>query len=149
MTPAYQDKNAPYALIEEIADLIGQDAADRLMLSFPGVTLYVPQKAVEDHAITRALGAEAAAKLSEFYGSNRLAIPTGKQRAHMANAGELARRAQAMKQEGVKIPDIATELGVTERRIYQIFARSKPDPRQGDIFLGWHDGMEPTADNDE
>jgi len=149
VTPALQDKSQPYELMAEIAELFGQDVADKLMLNFPGVTLYVPETLKDGHRILDALGREDGEAFCAHYSSSRLAIPTGKQRAAAANAKEMTARARELEASGMSKPDIAMHLGVSERRVYQLLAGTKADPRQGDIFLGWVEGMAPPpADND-
>ena len=83
-----------------------------LFVRFAGTRLYVPARVKGDHAITRAIGWEAALSLSESYGGTTIRIPLGR---------EL--RAKHYRSQGASNARIAAYLGLTEGGVRNLFKR--------------------------
>lgn len=122
--------NAPFAstgsrVLDDVAEVIGIDAATALARRFGGQRIYVPRDMGEHHPIAVAVGLDAARLLAEFYQTTELFIPIRAR--HVSLVHELARldppptRAQ-----------IADRVGITERQVYRLLAND--DQRQGDLF---------------
>lgn len=70
--------------MREMADWIGARATLQLIAAFGGTELYVPMTMPPDHPVVEVIGLDAARKLSEIYGRERLDLPAG--RAALASA---------------------------------------------------------------
>lgn len=107
---------------------------------FGGTEIYIPETLSEGHEL-RVLGAELAARLCDAFGGERLNVPKGLLTPHAkrAHAIEMANR-------GIRMPDIARAVNLTERQVYKLLAgelkprgrRRQVDPRQVDM-LDWLD----------
>jgi hypothetical protein len=122
--------NAPRALnsviFDQIAGVIGSEAAHALCARFGGTELYVPKTMTAGHRIARAIGFESATILSKHFTGEELVIP--KQPRRRARVLELYRRG------GMTRAQIALATDFTERHVNSIIAKSRDD-RQGDLFV--------------
>lgn len=107
-----------------IAVAVGEDLAQLLTDKFPGVQIYVPLVASENHWLRVAIGDDAIARLIAFYGGSRVNVPM-RQGRH--NRVRELRRAGALTRA-----QIAIETGYSERHVYRIL--SERDDRQIDMF---------------
>jgi hypothetical protein len=112
-------------ILDEIAEVIGEEAALRLARAFGGIELYVPAKVGHNHPITVAIGAEAAATLVEHYHGTEISIARTGERHHrvraLASTGRLTKKA------------IARETGYTERWVYKLLSDDE-EGEQPDLF---------------
>ena len=58
-----------------IVEIIGEEAAAKLIANFGGTRLYVPHSPCADDALARAVGTGAAMKLAEMFGGERVELP--------------------------------------------------------------------------
>lgn len=111
----------------ELATLIGEEALVRLAEAFGGTRLYVPTRIPARHAIARAVGLEAARQLSSRLAPDTIAVPLARdlRARHYAAAG----RTNA---------EVARTLGMTERGVERLLARTgaKPSTNQLTLFDG-------------
>lgn len=160
---AQQRKRRP--LLDQFAEVIGEDAAVKISAHFGGRQLYVPRKPPSTTSpLVEAIGEIAAHKLAKRFGGLSYAIPL--------TAGKRARIEQLLG-EGATVREVADELGCTERYVYKVQAelhegdasrprrkrrkrqRRPPPPSkrearraaeararaaQGDLFRGWTGG---------
>jgi DNA-binding NarL/FixJ family response regulator len=108
------------ALRADIAELIGDEAVQRLMAAFAGRSIYVPRTAGDSHPITAAIGTAAAAIFCEHY-----------HRTEVEFAAAMCRRQRILdlKALGRSNGAIATELLVSERHVRDVLAEAR-DTRQ-------------------
>ena len=104
-----------------LAEIVGTPAALKLAACWGGLTLYVPDQASPDHAITRTVGLDAFVELVRVYGGQSLWIPT-------ASFVSDARQARVcyLLELGVAVSRIAWLLGLTPERVKQIAGQRQP-----------------------
>lgn len=103
-----------------IVELIGEEAAAKLIANFGGTRLYVPHSPCANDALARAVGTGAAMKLAEMFGGERMELPKPP-----------PRRTQilALRAAGRSVEQIARALSCTRRRVFQVLA----DARRGEL----------------
>lgn len=112
-------------LFQEIAELIGEAAAQKLCAQLGGIQLYVPKQIGHNHPIAAAIGMGNAAKMAERFGGEALPLP----KAHNRRARVLELRAQG----DMTIQQIALATDYSERHVYDIL-NSPVDDRQMSLF---------------
>lgn len=114
------------ALVEELAEVIGQTALVTLCQAFGGTKIYVPARIAPNHPIAEAVGVKAATRLAEHYYGTQIDLP----KAHVRR-----QRVMEMAKSGVMtIAEAARACDYTERRVYQLLAEEKADDPQLDLF---------------
>ena len=108
----------PHAL-QEIEALIGFDATMKLVDRWGGVKLYVPSQIGGRHRIARAIGTEAAQRLSNTYGGDRIDMP----RAHVYRVVRRQIEVYRRHKAGEPVEKLAAEYGVTWRGIAKMVER--------------------------
>jgi len=90
-----------------IVEIIGEEAAAKLIASFGGTRLYVPHSPCADDALARAVGTGAAMKLAQMFGGERVELPKPP-----------PRRMQilTLRAAGHSVEEIARALNCTRRR---------------------------------
>jgi hypothetical protein len=106
-------------LAEELAAVVGAEAAHRLFDAFGGRSIYVPARPGPNHPITVAIGAERAALLAEYYHQVRLDFPL---------SASKRRRAIELSRTGVPVGEIARQLWLTDRHVRRILAEARRAP---------------------
>lgn len=96
----------------DLVGVIGETAAVALVVLFAGTRLYVPGRVKDGHAITLAIGQDAAQSLCTSYGGTTIRIPLGR---------EL--RAKHYRDQGLSNARIAARLGLTEGGVRNLFKR--------------------------
>ena len=99
-----------------IVEIIGEEAAAKLIASFGGTRLYVPHSPCANDALARAVGAGAAMKLAEMFGGERVELPKPP-----------PRRTQilALRAAGRSVEEIARAMSCTRRRVFQVLAEAR------------------------
>jgi hypothetical protein len=108
------------SMLEELVNLIGHDAAARLIEIFGGTRLYVPHSPHEDDLLSGSLGPEAALKLASIYGGDRIEVP---------NPTPRRARILELRETGCSVDAIARKLGCTRRRVFQVLAEARATKR--------------------
>lgn len=128
------------ALLAEIADVAGIEAALAIAEAKGGQSASIPSRLRDDHWLVKAVGRERAEQLSEHFCSGRsraqLDIPLGPSGSYL---GERRRRAAAVRQalaEGATANEAARRAGITRRSVQRQKAESQRalDARQGKLF---------------
>ena len=122
------------AVLEEIAEVAGIDAAWALVHAKGGTKQFLPEVPTHRHWLVEAVGMDAAKKICAHFRANHqinIEIP----RAH--DAQQLERWRQAVESDK-SVNETALEMGVTARTVWNWRARlrrhRKPDPNQGSLF---------------
>ncbi len=114
------------ALAEDLAPVIGAEAARKLLTALAGRTMYVPRSVGPHHPIAVAIGPEKAAIFCDYYFGQRIDFPVAPAR---------RRRILDLAAGGMSIPQIATQLLVSERFVYKVLAQAREaDTRQHRLF---------------
>lgn len=114
------------ALAEDLAPVIGAEAARKLMTALAGRMMYVPRTVGPHHPIAVAIGPDKAAVFCEHYFGTRVDFPV---------APAKRRRILDLAAGGLSIPQIASELLVSERFVYKVLAEARgADTRQHRLF---------------
>lgn len=117
-------------MLDEIAAVIGVDAAVSLAKEFGGQRLYVPRTFAEGGRVVRAIGAERARLLAEHYYGYQFELPIRMRRLAIV-------RSLASSDPKPTIDRIAALAGITRRAVFKILAEDREprgDPRQIDLF---------------
>lgn len=120
------------AVLAEIAEVAGPEAAWALARTHGGVTVYIPRAARDDHWLTELVGREAARKICNHFRvadtGVRLLIPLAKQ------AAAREKLVKAL-EDGMSAPEAASVAGMHERTAYRTRKKlAAKDDRQGDLF---------------
>ena len=99
-----------------IVQIIGEEAAAKLIASFGGTRLYVPHSPCADDALAQAVGTGAAMKLAQMFGGERVELPKPP-----------PRRMQilTLRAAGRSVEEIARALNCTRRRVFQVLADAR------------------------
>lgn len=124
------------ALLQEIADVVGEAAALAIASRAGGTRIYLPAQASDDHWLVQAVGRAAADKLCHHFAvdgrGQRLDIPL-----HVG--GTFRQLTRAIAEAVHKMDDgteassqqIARRFGVTQRTVHRHRARHRGDSRSG------------------
>lgn len=116
-------------LLRDIADIIGLDAALKLVRAYSGLRLYIPERAHAGHPVAQIIGVENLQKLANIYGRENLSLP----KIDAADRQIKHHTVHALRASGIPVKHVARETGYTERRIYQL-EREGDDDNQPDLF---------------
>jgi Mor family transcriptional regulator len=110
------------ALIKDIAEFIGDDAALNLFVRFAGRHLIVPTRAISGHVIEQTIGRGAFVRMARNYGGDTLKIPGG----HSLLIQDRNRKiAHDHYIAGVKICDLVAKYHLSDRQISKIVNTTK------------------------
>jgi len=126
-------------MLEELVQLIGEEAAGKMVASFGGRRLYIPHFPAPEDSLARAVGMRAAVALARAYGGERLEVPNPpparmRERAWQPGASPMGlsgwdprRRGfiLELKAAGRSSAEIARALGCTRRRVLQVLAAAR------------------------
>ena len=118
---SYAARRAQSQTLSEIAQVIGEENALALAWAFRGQSLYIPKDPATKPEIAEAIGQQAATSLCSAFWRTYLYMPT-------TMVTEI--KALAMLEDGTKPPAVATALGISERQVYRIKARSSDPGRE-------------------
>jgi hypothetical protein len=113
-------------MLHEIIELLGHDAATRLVMAFSGREIRVPvrHKGRTWVALVQAIGEQDAARFCDYFQGERIYI-AGSQRLHVEHN---RRRAAEMRAQGKSLSEIAKALkrpsGYTERGVRKLLERT-------------------------
>jgi DNA-binding NarL/FixJ family response regulator len=99
-----------------IVEIIGEEAAAKLIASFGGTRLYVPHSPCADDPLARVVGTSNAMKLAQMFGGERVELPKPPPR---------RTRILALRATGCSIEEIARALNCTRRRVFQVLAEAR------------------------
>lgn len=117
-------------LLNRIADVAGERAAIILGREKAGLQIYIPEKVSADHWLVEMIGLQAAAAMSEKFGSQKIDIPP-------ALGGDKKRRAAAIAEmidKGYSINKIVSLTGVSRSTVKEHLKKRPRDDRQGTLF---------------
>lgn len=120
------DEALPRSL-RQIAELTSLEVALKLVAQLGGTEVYVPKQPTKSSRLARCVGVDAARRIAELHGGDRLAVP-------LATAAVRARRDDAIRRlldDGLSVPEAARRAGVSRRTIHRIKNRKphRPKPR--------------------
>ena len=115
--------------IDQIAEVIGQEAAVTLCKAMGGVSWYIPHKPGPDHQIARIIGQQAWTGLCKAFGGTRLNLPRGDRAWRRQRAVELLKAGKR------SVREIALECGTTERNVSRLRARLYNNRQAGLPFV--------------
>ena len=104
--------------LQQLVNVVGWDAAFRIIAAWGGVSLYVPDKYNPKHLITRVIGEEAAIKLEMEYGGQSIMVPKVRMQ-HITLEVNVIK----LVAKGFSPSEAAHILGVTKDRVAQIADR--------------------------
>lgn len=114
----------------DLVDIIGLPAVLKLMKTFGGTELWVPEKLSHAHNLVTAIGPEAAQTLCEYMARERLKVPRGAEITR-----EIRNRAiRRERREGAKLAELALCYGLTDRQVLNILNSEPADDSQQDMF---------------
>jgi ketopantoate reductase len=108
-------------VLDDVAEVIGAQAALDLAFEFRGCRLYVPKDPDREPRIAAAIGAELAAKLCDHYYRTIMYMPISE---------ALRLKAHALCAQGITKREIAEALHITERRVYRLLESAAPSVRR-------------------
>lgn len=119
----------PHGLIEDLGAELGCEATLRLIAVFGGASLYVPCDPTPGHPLECVLGRSAFARLVNGWGGLSISIPVGGEFDRLRRLRRVAR----LLSTGLSVPQVAQEVGLTERHVRNLgrqAARLKLDGRR-------------------
>lgn len=106
------------ASLQEIAEVVGDDNAMKMVQAYGGTRVFVPQSVGAQHKLSTLLGFEQAKKLSRTFGGEPLTIA----RCTMLLKHRRNEEIRKKYDEGASVHELVREYGLTERRIYSILS---------------------------
>lgn len=117
--------------LQQLSRVIGLGAAMKLADRYPGLTIYVPEKATDQHYLAMLIGAPAMEKLCINFGPGKLLVPKLDRILQ-----QLKRRLVLdLREQGYSARDIALALNYTERHVLRL-ANDLPETKNLDLFGG-------------
>lgn len=111
------------AEIHWLTNIIGADAALRMIEAHGGTRVYVPKDVNQNSAARLALPLPEARRLGEAYGGEHILVPIAR-----------AWRVRLYRAAGMTYPAIARRLGITERAVGRMLHDAGLTTSQGDFF---------------
>ncbi|WP_067734465.1 hypothetical protein [Novosphingobium naphthalenivorans] len=111
-------------ILDDLAEVIGEEAAFALGWEYIGLRLYIPRDPASEPGLASAVGEELARKVCDTFHGTLIPFP------HKA---VIERRVLQLADQGKTRFDIARQLKMRERRVYEILQRER-DRLQGDLF---------------
>lgn len=103
-------------VLDDLAQVIGEQATFALAEEFRGERLYVPKSHELQPRIAKAIGADQAKSFCEAFWRTTVAIPFNV---------VIARRVLDLAEHGVTKSEIARRVGIPQRRVYDILRRGR------------------------
>ncbi|MGH7840164.1 MAG: hypothetical protein ACREQD_00375 [Candidatus Binataceae bacterium] len=105
-----------WPMFEQLVAAVGEEAARKVVETFGGARLYVPQAPQAGDALSRLVGPAAAARLAQVFGGDRVDVP---------NPPSRRERIIELQRQGLSVGAIAWQLGCTRRRVFQVLAEQR------------------------
>lgn len=109
-------------VLDDVAGVIGVEAAFRLGFEYRGERLYVPKEPARHPRIAEAIGSDLAAEFCATFGGTTITLPTNvvieRKVMELVALGAMTKR------------EIARELRIREARVYEILRREEERKRQ-------------------
>lgn len=108
-------------LVDELKDLIGEDAANDFLFAFGGMRIWIPspkpcpKSEIWRSRIIKTAGEDAALTLFVTYGGDYLYVPNGKQSRPL----DARRKVAEMQRQGMTINEMAEAVGRSRRTIFR------------------------------
>lgn len=100
-------------MVEYLGNVIGAEAAFRLVAVFGGGTLYVPQMAEAEHPIGRVIGMTPFRHLVAALGGETISVPAGGEFMCLRRM----RRVVRLLSDGQRVAEVAQQLGCSPRQV--------------------------------
>jgi len=104
------------SILSGLTELIGEEAADKLIAKFGGTRLYVPHLPHPGGVLTGAVGKAAAQRLAELFGGDRVEVPNPTPRRTLI---------LHLHEAGLSVAEIARVAYCTRRRVFQVLAEAR------------------------
>jgi hypothetical protein len=108
------------SMLEDLIDMIGEEAVVKLVTAYGGTRLYVPHDPEADDALANSIGLPAALRLAQMYGGDRMDVP---------NPTPRRVRILQLRKSGLSVDAIARSLRCTRRRVFQVLAEARAAQR--------------------
>ncbi|HYB91409.1 MAG TPA: hypothetical protein VEC38_10220 [Candidatus Binataceae bacterium] len=108
-----------FSMLGELAILVGEGAAEKLVRKFGGRRVYIPRAPVEGEVLVRLVGITAALKLARIFGGERVMLPADPDRRLRRD------RIVALRGRQLSVAEIARTMRVTERYVYKVLADAR------------------------
>ena len=112
--------------LNEIARIVGRDAALTLALHLGGARVNIPQRWRKGNELDELIGIDAAKRMSKTYGGERLLIPSAKH--------ALIHWLHIERKPPMSVRDTALAVKLSERTVYAVLEGRPADDRQIDLF---------------
>lgn len=110
----------------EVIDLIGEEAAQRIIEERGGVRLYICKQAREDIFLSSVIGIDLLERLIANFGGTCIDVPTdGAERRRKRNK-EIVK----LNSEGIPVANIARKFEMTSRNVWRILAVERKESKQ-------------------
>lgn len=134
-------KTAPKtAVLEEIAAVAGEAAAVALVAQVGGTRVYIPARFKDEHWLVECIGRPAALKLAAHFSASGtgdyIVVPLAGGGAYPQLRRAIAKRVHELDKDGKSAPQIAREVGVTQRTVHnhRRAHRGQAKRDQGSLF---------------
>ncbi len=104
------------SILDGLTELIGEEAADKIIEKFGGTRLYVPHLPKLGDVLTGAVGNAAAQRLAQAFGGDRVEVPNPPPRRTLI---------VHLRRAGLSVAAIARAVHCTRRRVFQILAEAR------------------------
>jgi hypothetical protein len=104
------------SMLEELIEMIGEEAVVKLVTAYGGTRLYVPHDPAADDPLASSIGLPAALRLAQTYGGDRVDVP---------NPTPRRVRILQLRKIGLSVDAIARSLRCTRRRVFQVLAEAR------------------------
>ncbi len=115
--------------MRELVELVGLDAAMKLVDWRGGVGFHAPKEVPDDHELVKTVGHIAARKLAQQFGGDWVHLP----RCHALLLAERNRRIIADRKPDFGVRRLALKYKLTERQVWNIVGKAA-DRGQGELF---------------
>ena len=130
------------AILQEIADIIGEAGALQIAARFGGTRVYIPATLVdpEAHALFDCVGGDNANKLCAHFGvdgrGQRIDIPLHVGGTYRQLNASIAERVHKLDEADASSTEIARKVGITQRTVHRHRARhgAKKSDKQGKLL---------------